>query len=337
MSFHAFLSAGDEPFLPSILYLCALVRLLYVYKPLKMKPSSTRPVRKTPSSKNRIVTITSENTLLPFLFETLKNESKTTVKALLAHKQIVVNGKPNTKFDTPLKPGDQVGIYFDRSHSVLSQSMLNILYEDDSIIVIDKTSGLLSMATDRDKEKTAYHILSDHVKKKNPRNCIFILHRLDRETSGIMMFAKSLKVQESLQKNWDQAITERKYVAVVEGQLQEPQGTVKSYLAENSTYLVHSTTANRGKLSITHYRVLKSKGQYSLVELELETGRKNQIRVHMQELGCPVAGDKKYGAKTNPIHRLALHAFKLRFIHPVTQKEMNFETPFPKRFELLVK
>ncbi len=302
-----------------------------------MKPSSNRPVRRTPSSKNQIVDITSETTLLPFLFETLKSESKTTVKSLLAHKQIVVNGTPNTKFDAPLKPGDKVGIYFDRSHSVLNHSMLNILYEDDSIIVIDKVSGLLSMATERDKEKTAYHILSDHVKQKDPRNCIFILHRLDRETSGIMMFSKSLKVQELLQKNWDRAILERKYIAVVEGQFRQPQGTIKSYLAENSSYTVHTTTANKGKLAITHYRVVKSCGPYSLVELDLETGRKNQIRVHMQESGCPVTGDKKYGAKTNPLHRLALHAYKLRFTHPITHKEMNFETPFPKRFELLVK
>lgn len=302
-----------------------------------MKPSSTRPARKAPSSKNRIVEITSAGTLLPFLYETLKSESKTTVKSLLAHKQIVVNDKPTTKFDTPLKPGDKVGIFFDQSHSVLSHSMLNILFEDESIIVIDKMSGLLSMATERDREKTAYHILSEHVKKKDPRNCIFILHRLDRETSGVMMFSKSQKVQEMLQKNWDQAITERKYIAVVEGQPQQPQGTLKSYLAENSTYLVHTTTANKGKLAITHYRVLKSNGRYSLVELDLETGRKNQIRVHMQEAGCPVTGDKKYGAKTNPIHRLALHAFKLRFIHPITHKEMDFETPFPKRFELLAR
>lgn len=306
------------------------------FKFFKMKPA-TRPVRKNPSSKNRIVDITSENTLLPFLFETLKNESKTTVKSLLAHKQIVVNDKPTTKFDTPLKPGDKVGIYFDQTHAVPSRSMLKIIYEDNFIIVIDKASGLLSMATERDKEKTAYHLLSDHVKKQNPRNCIFILHRLDRETSGVMMFSKNQKIQEQLQKNWDQAVTERKYVAVVEGQLPQPQATIKSYLAENSTCLVHSTTANKGKQAITRYRVLKAGRQYSLVELELETGRKNQIRVHMQEAGCPVAGDKKYGAKTNPIHRLALHAFKLRFIHPVTHQEMNFETPVPKRFELAVR
>lgn len=301
---------------------------------------SSRPSRtfhKPSGSKNLLIKVTTENTLLPFLFESLKNESKTTVKALLAHKQISINGKPVRKFDAPLKPGDQVGVHFDRGGFAFSHPMLNILYEDESLIVVDKMSGLLSMATERDKEKTAYRILSDHVKESNPRNCVFILHRLDRETSGIMMFAKNLKVQDILQKNWDQSIIERKYIAVVEGKLKQAQGKIQSYIAENSAYIVHTTTARNGKLAITNYQVLKSNGQYSLVELELETGRKNQIRVHMQESGCPIAGDKKYGAKTNPINRLALHAFKLRFIHPITQKEMNFETPIPKRFEILAR
>lgn len=302
-----------------------------------MKSSSSRTARKATSSKNQIVEIKAANTLLPFLFDTLKSESKTTVKSLLAHKQVTVNGKAVTQFDAPLKQGDKVGIFFDKGQAVFSHPMLNILYEDEALIVIDKMSGLLSMSTERDKEKTAYRILSDHVKQSNPRNCVFILHRLDRETSGVMMFAKSQKVQELLQKNWDESILERKYVAVVEGQPRETEGTVRSYIAENSAFIVHKATAQTGKLAITHYRVLKANKHYALVELELETGRKNQIRVHMQESGCPVAGDKKYGAKTNPIHRLALHAFKLRFTHPLTHKEMNFETPFPKRFELLVK
>lgn len=302
-----------------------------------MKSRPARTFHKPTGSKNQLVSVTTENTLLPFLFETLKNESKTTVKALLAHKQISINGTPVRKFDAPLKPGDKVGIHFDRGGFAFSHPMLNILYEDDSLIVIDKMSGLLSMATERDKEKTAYRILSDYVKESHPRNCVFILHRLDRETSGIMMFAKNLRIQELLQKNWDRAVLERKYVAVVEGQPKQTQGKIESYIAENSAFIVHSTNSKNGKLAITNYRILKTNGQYSLMELELETGRKNQIRVHMQESGYPVAGDKKYGAKTNPINRLALHAFKLRFTHPVTQKEMNFETPIPKRFDLLVK
>lgn len=298
-----------------------------------MKP--TPPSRH--SSRNRSFKVEANHTLLNFLFEALQTESKTTVKSLLAHKQICINGRAVTQFDAPLKPGDEVGVFFDRNSTPFSNPLLKILFEDDSIIVIDKASGLLSMSTERDKEKTAYRILSDYVKKSDPRNHVFILHRLDKETSGIMMFAKNQQVQETLQRNWDEMILERKYVAVVEGRPEKESGTIKSYIAENSAFIVHKATAANGKLAITHYRTLKSGSAYSLLELELETGRKNQIRVHMQEAGHPVTGDKKYGARENPIHRLALHAFKLRFIHPTTRKEINFETPIPGRFKVIVK
>lgn len=290
-----------------------------------------------PVSKTKIFDVKEESLLLNFLFSTLSEQSKTTVKALLAHRQIAVNGKATTQFDVIVKPGDQVAVYFDKNNTAFSHPMLNIIYEDDSLIVVDKMSGLLSMATERDKEKTAYHILSDYVKRIHPGNCIFILHRLDRETSGLMMFAKNSKVQEALQKNWDNVVTERKYIAVVEGCPKKESGKIKSYIAENSAFIVHQSNSAEGKIAITNYKVLKSNKQYSLIELELETGRKNQIRVHMQELGTPVTGDKKYGAQSNPINRLALHAFKLRFIHPVSNKEMDFETPIPKRFMQLVK
>lgn len=290
-----------------------------------------------PVSKTKIFDVKEEALLLNFLFSTLSEQSKTTVKALLAHRQIAVNGKATTQFDVIVKAGDQVAVYFDKNNTAFSHPMLNIIYEDDSLIVVDKMSGLLSMATERDKEKTAYHILSDYVKRIHPGNCIFILHRLDRETSGLMMFAKNSKVQEALQKNWDNVVTERKYIAVVEGCPKKESGKIKSYIAENSAFIVHQSNSAEGKIAITNYKVLKSNKQYSLIELELETGRKNQIRVHMQELGTPVTGDKKYGAQSNPINRLALHAFKLRFIHPVSNKEMDFETPIPKRFMQLVK
>lgn len=283
-------------------------------------------------SKNRTFNIEADNTLLSFLFESLKNESKTTIKSLLSHKQICINGRSVTQFDAPLHPGDEVKVYFDRNSIPFSHPMLKLLYEDDSLLVVDKAHGLLSMGTNRDKEKTAYHLLSEYVKKNNPRNRIFILHRLDRETSGIMMFAKNQEVQDILQGNWDNMILERKYVAVIEGKLPQDAGTIKSYITENSAFIVHQTNSTEGKLAITHYKVLKSGFSYSLVELELETGRKNQIRVHMQETGHPVTGDKKYGAHSNPIHRLALHAFKLRFIHPITRREINFETPIPPSF-----
>lgn len=287
-------------------------------------------------SKNAQFDVETPDTLLHFLFEILKKESKTTVKSLLAHKQISINGRFVTQFDTPLAIGDKVGVYFHKDSIPFSHPMLRILYEDQSLLVVDKASGLLSISTERDKEKTAYRLLSDYVKKNNPHSRIFILHRLDRDTSGIMMFAKNQEVQETLQSNWDEMICERKYVAVIEGQMPKASGTIQSYVAENKDFVVHKSNAVEGKLAITHYRTLKAGNSYSLIELNLETGRKNQIRVHLQEAKHPIAGDKKYGAQSNPIHRLALHAFKLRFIHPVLRKEMNFETPIPSRFRALI-
>ena len=291
--------------------------------------------RPTPRSRN--FEIQEENTLMPFLLQALHDQSRTTVKSLLAHKLVQVNNRITTQFDTPLKPGDTVTVGMNKTAAPFHHPMLNILHEDEDLIVVEKASGLLSMGTERDKTKTAYHILNTYVKSKNPRSHVLILHRLDKETSGIMMFAKNLKTQETLQKNWNDMILERRYVAVVEGCPQPEQGQVKSYISENSALVVHSASARDGKLAITNYTTLKSNRQFSLVELDLETGRKNQIRVHMQEIGHPVTGDKKYGATKNPLHRLALHAFKLHFIHPVTGKEMKFETPIPVRFTSLFK
>lgn len=287
--------------------------------------------------KSRNFEIKEENTLIPFLLQALHDQSRTTVKSLLAHKLVQVNNRITTQFDTPLKPGDTVTVGMNKTAAPFHHPMLNILYEDDNLIVVEKASGLLSMGTERDKIKTAYYILNNYVKSKNPRGHVFILHRLDKETSGIMMFAKNLKVQEILQKNWNDMILERSYVAVVEGCPQPEQGKVKSYISENSALIVHSASVMNGKLAITNYTTLKSNRLFSLVELNLETGRKNQIRVHMQEIGHPVTGDKKYGATKDPLHRLALHAFKLHFIHPITGKEMKFETPIPAKFMSLFK
>lgn len=289
----------------------------------------------TPAPRSRIFEIKENCTLMPFLLQAMQDKSRNSVKSLLAHKLVQVNNRLTTQFDTPLKPGDTVTVGMNKSAAPFHHAMLNIVYEDNDLIVVEKASGLLSMGTERDKTKTAYRILNDYVKSKNPRNHVLILHRLDKETSGIMMFAKNLKTQEILQKNWNEMILERKYVAILEGCPREKRGQVKSYITENKAFVVHS--ARDGKLAITNYTVLKSNRQYSLVELDLETGRKNQIRVHMQELGHPVTGDKKYGATKDPIRRLALHAFKLHFIHPITEKEMKFETPIPSKFMSLFK
>lgn len=289
------------------------------------------------STANRDFEITQPALLLEFLLSALKGESRTTVKSLLSHRQICINGRICTQFDTPLKSGDKVSVCFDKRNLPFSHPLMEIVFEDAHLIVIHKKAGLLSMANERVKEKTAYRILSDYVKQSDPRNLIFILHRLDRDTSGLMMFAKSREVQEKLQEDWERAVVERKYVSVVEGTLSHPQGTLKSYLSEDGNCFTRISDAQKGKLAITHYHVLKSNRQYSLVELELETGHKNQIRVQMQSLGHPICGDRKYGARTNPLRRLALHAYKLHFIHPVTGQQMNFDTPIPKAFALTVK
>ena len=238
-----------------------------------MKTSRQGARRSSP--KNQTLEVTEENTLLNFLLLSLNHLSRTTVKSLLAHRQISINGRMTTQFDKPLKKGDKVTVGFDKANLPFSHPKIEIVYEDDSLIVINKAAGLLSMATDKIREKTAYHILSEYVKRKNPYHRIFILHRLDRETSGLMMFAKNQNVQEKLQRHWNEAITERKYVAVVEGKPKQEEGTLKSYISENTALVVHKASAEEGKLAITHYRVLKSNQQFSLLELELETGRKN--------------------------------------------------------------
>lgn len=278
-----------------------------------------------------------ENTLLNFLFSLFPTKSKTTVKSYLSHKQVAVNVRPTSQFDTPLKPGDVVAINFDNAFTEFSHPRLKLIYEDEYLIVVNKGYGLLSMSTDRIKENTAYHLLSDYVKTTNPANRLFILHRLDRDTSGVMMFAKRKDLQEYMQRNWNNVVTDRKYVAIVEGHLPQAEGEIRSYLTENAAFQVYSTpNESEGQLAITNFEVLQTTSKHSLVELELETGRKNQIRVHLKELGNPIIGDRKYGAGISPIGRLALHASRLAFIHPVTQKNMVFDVPIPRPFVQLM-
>ncbi len=271
--------------------------------------------------------------LLAFVAEKLPEVKRTRLKQMLAHNQIAVNGTPVRQFNQQLQPGDNVGVNFTREFTVFYNRRLKIVYEDDDIIVINKGYGLLSMGNDKVKDGTAYSILKDYLKRKDPRNKIFIIHRLDRDTSGLMMFAKNEKAKEAMQHNWNNMVLNRKYVTVVEGDVEQESGEIRSYLAENSQYEVFSTDDPAlGKLAVTHWQRLKEGANYSLLEVELGTGRKNQIRVHMKDFGHPISGDRKYGAEASPIHRLALHARTLRFIHPVTRREMNFETPVPPPF-----
>lgn len=209
---------------------------------------------------------------------------------------------------------------------------LNIIYEDKNIIVVDKPANMLTIATEKEREKTLFHKVIEYEKKKNKNNKIFIVHRLDKNTSGIVVFAKNQKIKQLLQNNWDNLAVKRQYVAIVEGHPQ-PSGTIKSYLKENKELYVYSSNKKGdGKLAITNYRLVATKGKYSLLEIEIKTGRKNQIRVHMSDINTPIIGDKKYNAKTNPIRRLGLHANKLVLINPLTNKEMFFESDLPNSF-----
>lgn len=285
----------------------------------------------------RTFRVEKEGKLLDQLFALFPERSRSAVKSLLSHRQVAVNQVPVTRFDCPVAPGDTLEVNFTKSFPELKHPDLKILYEDEYLLVVYKRNGLLSVGTERERKKTAYRILSDYLKEADPRNRIFILHRLDKDTSGVMMFAKSQQVQEDMQRSWSQCVQERTYIAVVEGTFEEPEGKMSSYLNENSAFNVYSSDPSEGKYAVTHYRVLRANKRYSMVELRLETGRKNQIRVHMQESGHPVVGDKKYGASGNPIGRMALHAASLRFIHPVSGKEMAFEWPVPVRFKELLK
>ena len=304
-------------------------------------PHSTKPgAEKRPFRPDVIETYTvtaPEARLLEFLIEAMPQRKRTAIKALLAHNQVAVNGVPITQFDTELHAGDEVKVNLSREFKVFYNRRLKIVYEDDDIIVVNKGYGLLSMGNDKVKDGTAYSILRDWLKWKDPRNKIFIVHRLDRDTSGLMVFAKTMEAKERLQHNWNNMVLSRKYLAVVEGQPEPAEGTVRSYLAENSRYEVYSTqNPDEGQLAVTRYRTLKSRNGFSLMEVELDTGRKNQIRVHMKDLGHPITGDRRYGAGSSPIHRMALHAQTLRFVHPITRKDMIFTTPVPPSVARLV-
>ena len=273
--------------------------------------------------------------LIDFLVAAMPDRKKTTVKEFLKHNQVMVNGNVSTQFDTPVGQGDTVCVNTTREFQTFYNPRLKIVYEDDDIIVVNKGYGLLSMGTDKIKEGTAYSLLRDYVKRKDPRNKLFIVHRLDRDTSGLMMFAKTIQAKEAMQHNWNNMVIERRYVAVItNGHLEPREGEIRSYLTENAAHEVYSTTRpGEGQLAVTYYKTLRSRGKYSLVELSLATGRKNQIRVHMKEAGHPI--DRRYGAPASPIHRLALHAQTLRFVHPITRRDMAFTTPIPAAFDKL--
>lgn len=289
--------------------------------------------RKARSSEKDAEWIVEEPTeLLKYLNKMLPSRSRNSVKGILSRGQVVVNGVISTQFNDVLEIGDRVSIHTRVASEKVSMTGVNIIHEDNDLIVIEKEAGLLSIASDDEKHMTAYRQLTDYVRSVHPKNRIFVVHRLDRDTSGVMIFAKNKEVQQKLQTTWQESVPERAYIALVEGTVKK-DGTVTSWLTENKTFMVYSSQReNDGQKAITHYKVLESNRNFSLLQVNLETGRKNQIRVHMKDIDHPVIGDKKYGSRNNSLGRLGLHANVIAFTHPTSGEKMRFESKVPAIF-----
>src|SRR6202050_5929280 len=279
--------------------------------------------------------------LLSFLISPAIGLPRKRAKDLLRFRAVTIQGRARTasfRHDTELVPGDIVIVSTGKSAdpSKLERVGLEIIHLDDAICVIDKPAGLLSMGSEREKERTAHRMLNEHLKAlaKSAMQQAFIVHRLDRETSGLMMFARTESVQSALQRNW-KSVT-KKYFAIVEGTPACVEGTLKDHLMETRTFVVHRV-ATGGELAITHYRVLKKCGENSLLELTLETGRKHQIRVQLAAIGHPIVGDRKYGAQSDPVRRLALHSCELKFRHPTSGASIEFRSALPDGLKKLVR
>jgi len=293
---------------------------------------------------------------MDFLIAKMGGMARSSVKQLLGQRRVKVGNAIQTRHDFALKAGDVVTVSSGRGNSQLTHPKLKIVYEDDDLIVVNKQPGLLTVAaTPGSSETTAYSILRAYVKRQNARAGIYVVHRLDRETSGLLVFARSEELQHYMREYWRELVTERTYIALAEGVLEPREGKITTWLTEDKRNAVvySSPVDDGGDIAITNYKTLKvskrdevaingeankqhgaNEAVYSLIELHLETGRTNQIRVHLASKGCPVVGDRKYGHgnESSPIDRLCLHAKVLAFIHPVTEKTVRFESPVPKEF-----
>lgn len=280
-------------------------------------------------------TVREQCTLLEFIMKQMSGISRNKAKDILSGHGIMVDMKYTTQYDFMLEPGMQVRISKHKRTTELNSKFVKIVYEDKDIIVIEKAPGILSMAATA-RQYCVKTVLDEYFQRRHFKCTAHVVHRLDRETSGLMVYAKNMDAERILEENWQSIVTDRRYIAVLCGKLEREGGTIQSWLKDNKAFITYSSpTDNGGKLAITHFHTLQTTDEYSLVEMKLETGRKNQIRVHMKDLGHPVAGDDKYGNGQNPLGRLALHAFRLEFFHPITRQRMEFETPFPTPFTRL--
>lgn len=278
-----------------------------------------------------------DDTLLNFLLNNVK-ESRSKIKATLQGRGIKVNGKTVTQFDFPVAKGTKIDVSkTKRNNDKLKSRYVKIVYEDQYLVVIEKNIGILSMAAGH-KSLNVKAVLDDYFKKSRQRCTAHVVHRLDRDTSGLMIYAKDMETEQILEHNWHDIVFDRRYVAVLSGEMEEDEGTIENWLKDNKAYVTYSSPVdNGGKYAITHFRTLDRTTEHSLVEFKLETGRKNQIRVHSADMNHPVCGDVKYGNGDDPIHRLCLHAYMLCFYHPVTRQPMEFQTMIPAQFRHIFK
>lgn len=283
------------------------------------------------------LTVTESAPLLEYLLANVK-ESRSKIKATLQGRGIKVNGKCVTQFDFQLTPGMKVAVSkTKRNQRGFKSRYVKIVYEDRWLVVVEKNVGILSMAAGH-SSLNVKAVLDDYFHKSRQKCRAHVVHRLDRDTSGLMVYAKDIETEQILEHNWHDIVYDRRYVAVVSGEMEQEGGTVANWLKDNKAYITYSSPVdNGGKYAVTHFHVMARTTDHSLVEFKLETGRKNQIRVHTADMGYPVCGDVKYGNGDDPLHRLCLHAYMLCFTHPVTRERMEFETPVPTAFRRLFK
>ena len=276
--------------------------------------------------------------LLEYLLEHVKSQSRTKIKATLKGKGILVNGKPVTQFDYPLEKGMKVSVSKNKQRSEPFHSRyIRIVYEDQYLIVVEKNIGVLSMKAGH-RSLNVKTILDEYFEKSRQNCTAHVVHRLDRDTSGLLVYAKDMNTEQIFERHWHEIVYDLRYIAILSGVMEDDRGTVASWLKDNKAFITYSSPVdNGGKYAVTHYFTLDRSSDYSLVEFKLETGRKNQIRVHAADLGHPVCGDVKYGNGDDPIGRLCLHAFLLCFTHPITGETLEFETPIPAPFRSLFK
>ena len=309
------------------MYLCEN----YPLNKMKIKPK--RAPGKIAKKKDLKFTVKENTTLMEFLMISFPGKSRTGIKSLLGGELILVDGKLISQFNHPMKAGQIMTILAEKVLPERPIVGLKIIHEDELMIIVNKHSGLLTNSSSKERVKTAYAMINSHYQKENATNRVFIVNKLDRDTSGILVFAKNEKVQKFLIEEWEKSIPEQIYVALVEGEVRKEKDTLTSYMKQSKALIVHSSqNETYGEKAVTNYEVLKRKKGSTLLKITVETRVKNQIRVHMQEMKHSIVGDKKYGAKTNSIGRLGLHLKTIQITHPVTKKKVTFDTEIPTKF-----